>query len=118
MAALTERNHDWAFVLSEANGHRSRENGVVASGQGVLEAGTVVGLDGSGNLNQWAGAGDTAVGVLGQTVDATSAAVPAAYIARDAEVNLRLLTYAEGSPGVTEAEVTAELLLLGIIVRS
>lgn len=87
------------FILSEANGHRSRENGVVASGQGKLAAGTVVMDNGSGKLIAYAG-GDTtdggtneAIGIIMYNVDATSEDVAVAYIARDAEVNQKALVF-------------------------
>jgi hypothetical protein len=45
MTTFTEGNHDAEFIVSEANFHRSRDSGEVASGQN-LAAGTVVQPDG------------------------------------------------------------------------
>jgi len=215
MTIVYEGPHTAEFILSEASGSRSRENGVVASGQ-VLEAGEVVGKRTLGAATGAAVAGNTGaatitasptvglgakvgvyqivctsagatadftvedpdgiiVGVgnvgtafsgggLGFTItdagtdpgvgdrftvtvaagtgklvaydpeattgaavvagillgacDATDGDVPAAYIARDAEVNRHCLTYPEESTaGGEEAATFAGLAALGIIVR-
>ena len=123
MTTLTEGRHAAEFILSEANGQRSRENGTVKSGQN-LAAGQVVQLD-TGQLKAFLGPVDTAgllvteaVGIVIYPVDATLGTVDVSYIARDAEVNGKLLTYpAETSIG-EEALANASLALLGIIVRS
>ena len=80
---------DGEFLISEANGHRSRENAVVSSGQN-LPAGQVV-LDNGGTLEAYSGTG-TAVGILWAAVDATSTPTPGAIITRDAEVSAALIT--------------------------
>ena len=124
MTTFTEGPHTAEFILSESNGHFSRENGTVASGQD-LEAGEVVQLSG-GELVAFSAALNTAgtliteaAGILLEKVDATAGAKKAAYIARDAEVNLNLLTYpAETTDGDEEANTIASLKLLGIITRS
>ena len=112
MTTLTEGRHAAEFILSEANGNRSRENGTVKQGED-LAAGTVLELD-TGELVEFAGG--TVVGILIEAVDATSAATPAAYLARDAEVNLHLLTYPDTS-GNPESETVSGLASLGIIAR-
>ena len=43
MTILTEEKHTAAFIVSEANGYRSRGTGVVNASSGALEAGTVMG---------------------------------------------------------------------------
>ncbi len=113
--ALTEGRWAAEFIMSEANGNRSRENGTVASGQ-TLVAGQLVQLSGP-NLVAWAGTGTATVGIMINNVDATDGAVDAAYIARDAEVNFNLLTFPTGSDD-DDDEGVASLLLLGIIARS
>lgn len=116
------------FILSEANGHRSRENGVVASGAGELKAGTVVMDNGSGKLVAFTGEESTAygganeaVGVIMYNVDATDEDVAVAYIARDAEVNFHGLIYPAAStahPGdETKDNMIASLAQRNIIVR-
>lgn len=123
MADFTETVHAAEFILSEANGHRSRENGTLASG--TLVAGTVLQANGTGGLVAYTGdlntAGaleDEAVGILLHDADASNGAVKVAYIARDAEVNLKLLTYPPQTTGGNEEEdVIASLARLCIICR-
>lgn len=114
------------FILSEANGHLSRENGIVASGQGELPAGTVVMLSGSklvifSGEESTAGGSNEAEGIIMYKVDATSEDVPVAYIARNAEVNVNGLNYPEANTahpgGEIKANVIASLKLRNIIVR-
>lgn len=124
MTVFTATAHDAEFIMTEANGQRSRENGTVASGED-LKAGTVVQDNGSGKLIACDGNLDTAgdlqtdvAGVLIGATDASAADVDAAYIARDAEVNGNLLTFpTESSAGGEKAATIASLALLGIIVR-
>ena len=116
---FTETAHDGEFILSEASGSRSRDNGEVASGQD-LAAGTVVQYDGGSRLIAYTGdeftngEEDEACGVLIPAVDSTDGHVKAAFIARDAEVNLNLLTY----PAAKEAVMIQSLKRIGIICRS
>lgn len=112
------------FILSEANGHRSRENGIVASGQGKLPPGTVVFDNGAGKLARWAGGdvtggdADEAVGIILYGVDATDEDVAVSYIARDAEVNIHGLDFPEDTTGnPAQAHMIASLALRNIIVR-
>lgn len=115
------------FILSEANGHRSRENGTVASGAGKVPAGTVAMDNGSGKLVAFtgeevtAGGANEAVGVIMYNVDATDEDVPVAYIARDAEVNVHGLVYPEANTahpgGEIKANMIASLKNRNIIVR-
>jgi len=115
MTTLTETAHTAEFILSEANGHRSRDNGTVASGQ-VLKAGQLVKASG-GNLVAYTD-GSTPLGVLLNAVDATNGAVAAAYIARDAELNGGLLTYPdENSAATVKSTAKTALKALGIICR-
>lgn len=118
MTTFTEGNHDAEFIISEANFHRSRDNAEVASGQN-LAAGTVVGFDGSNRLIAWTGdtftdgETDTVAGIIIAATDASTAVQKAALLARDAEVNIHLLTY----PAAKEHVMIASLKLNGIIVR-
>lgn len=113
MVSFSEGRHAAEFLLSEASGNRSRENGTVASGQN-LAAGEVVMLSGGNIVAYGTGTDDVPVGIMLAAVDATSAAQPGAYIARDAEVNGKLLTY----PTPDIAGVVADLKTLGIIIRT
>lgn len=117
MTALTQSAPACRFILSEANGSRSRQNGVLVTGQN-LAAGTVVMDNGSGKLTAYlggdeSGGAQTPIGILLYAVDATSADVNCSYLARSAEVNLLLLTYPAGK----SANTIEGLGFLGIIAR-
>lgn len=125
MTTLTEARHPGEFLVSEANGTRSREVAPVASGQ-VLKAGHVVQDNGSGKLVAFTGDTDTngdviveAAGVLFAPVDASGGEVAGqVYFARDAEVNLAELTHpVETTSGGETAATVASLKKLGIIAR-
>lgn len=123
METFTETAHGPEFILSEASGSRSRENGTLVTGQN-LAAGTVVMSDGGGKLTAYTGhdttegGSDEAVGILLYPVDATDEDVRCSYLARDAEVNLKALVYpADTTGGDQEANTISSLALLGIICR-
>lgn len=118
MVTYTEGRHTAEFILSEAAGKRSRENGTVVSGQD-LTAGEVIMDNGAGKIAAYTvGTGNSVLGVIVDNVDATAGDVDAVYIARDAEVNDNLMTYeAESTAGGEKASAVAGLALLGIIVR-
>lgn len=109
MATLTEAAHAAEFILSEANGARSRDAGTLDTGD--LAAGTVVEWSGSKLIAYTGGSGGVA-GILIYAADATDADVAVAYLARDAEVNGNLLT-----SGASDDATDADLATLGIIVR-
>lgn len=124
MTTLTEGRRAVEFILSEANGTRSRENGVAKQGE-VLKAGTVVEFDGT-KLVACSGIRDTAgdlvtpaAGIVLHRVDATAADAPVAYLARDAEVKEPYLTYPALSSALDEKAACNRSLEddLGIIVR-
>lgn len=126
MPALTEARHAGEFILSEANGHRSRDKITVVSGAGVLAAGTVLGrLTASGKYEPSTNAAadpatgsHTAVAVLMYPVDATSADVDVTAITRDAEVNVNMLSYHSSvDNGAKRAAKHTQLAAVGIIVR-
>lgn len=122
MTTLEEGRHASGFILSEANGNRSRENGTLKSGED-LAAGTVVMFDNDKLIAYTAqsvtgGGVEEAAGILLEAVDADDGDTPCAYLARDAEVNQAMLTYPADSTGETEeANTVAALALLGIICR-
>jgi hypothetical protein len=111
---LTEKKHDFGFLMTEANGHRSRDRGVLASGQN-LRGGTVLKTDGD-KFSAFDGTG-TAVAVLGSHTDASAADAPCVVIARDAEVNIHELTFAVVSPPIEAESVRDDLAAVGIILR-
>lgn len=119
MASFTEGRHTGEHILSEANGARSREQGVLAAGN--LPAGTVLALNGSGDYVQLAPAAsdgtEDAKAVLYAAVDASDAPQPCVVHARACEVHADALTLPDG---ITEGQTTAamnDLIGQGIIPR-
>ncbi|MBV2132043.1 head decoration protein [Pseudomonas sp. MAP12] len=113
MTILTQGTRTAEFLLSEANGQRSREQGTLAITAAALPAGQLLGtvadeyvaynpagLDGS----------ETVTAILYSAAPISAATQPAAVVVRDAEVISAKLT------GLDVA-AAAELLALGIIVR-
>lgn len=116
MTTFNEGRHAAEFILSEAAGMRSRENGTVESGQ-TLVAGQIVELN-AGKLIAYTAGVPAAVGIMIDDVDATGGDVEAAYIARDAEVNGNIVTFpAETTGGGERATSETSLEAIGIIVR-
>jgi hypothetical protein len=126
MTVLTEGRHPGEAILAEANFHRSRENITIASGSGVVPAGTIVGkIASSGEyapspnatVNGLEGA-ETAVAMTIHQVDATVAAVSVAAIARDAELKKSCIEYDASVDDVAKKAVKSQqLAAVGIIVR-
>lgn len=120
---LYEGPHAQEFILSEAAGNRSRENGTVAMGQ-VLKAGQIVMMSGGKLVAQTgtlasAGALATApAGIVNYNVDATAADVKVSYMARECEVNGWCVTFpTETTAGGQKAASVASLARNQIIVR-
>lgn len=110
------------LILSEAEGHRSRENVTIASGQN-LKYGTVVGVITSGGKysaydDDNSDGTETAAGILvGSDVDATDGDLPGVVLVRDAEVNSDLLVWASTNDATDITNGKANLASLGIILR-
>lgn len=126
MENKTEGARALGFVLSEASGKRSREVVTIASGEGILEAGTVIGaITASGLYAISANAevvdsegAETATAVLAYPVDATDDDVDAVVIARDAEIKKDELIYDASVDDATKIAAKAtQLAAVGIIVR-
>lgn len=104
------------FILSEANGQRSRENGVLAATTVALLAGQLLTLGGDGKYVAYAGPGAdpeapiAADAILYANVPASDADQQIVVIARDAEVASQLLI-------ALDAGGEAALAANGIIVR-
>jgi len=114
MAALTEGKYSGEFIVSEANGSRSREV-VTVNESGVLVAGTVLSAVAAGGYKAYdktaeGELAEAAAAILLAGVDATDGDVSAVAIVRDSEVALADLT------GIDTAGV-ADLLALGIVCR-
>lgn len=124
MPIVTEGRHVGDFLLSEANGSRSRDNITLVAGSGTLSAGTVLGKitaskkyaphdptadDGS----------ETACAVLlaGASVPAAADLLAVAFT-RDCEVKAVALTYSAATDTAPEkAAIAAALAAVGIVCR-
>src|SRR4051794_20003985 len=98
MTTYTEGRHNGEFIMSELEGHGSRENVTIVSGAGVLAAGTVLGKITSGgkyktSLLASSDGSEVQRAILINGVDASSADVSAAVIFNDAEVNGNLIVW-------------------------
>jgi hypothetical protein len=120
MTTQTETVHNEEFLISEDDGHISRENVVVVKGQNLV-AGAVVGKITSGGAyaqydNTAHDGTEAAAGILLQAVDATDDDKPGALLARIAEVDGDLLNWGSNDgTGITAG--IADLKALNIIVR-
>jgi len=115
MATLTEARRTGEFIISEANGTRSREVVTIAAAAGAMVAGTVLSkLDADGKYVEYDNAGtdgtQTAAAILYAAVGNAAADQTAVVIVRDAEVDEALLT------GI-DAGGKVDLAAVGIIVR-
>ncbi len=124
MTTKTEGRHAAEFLVSEANGLRSRSTATVETPANV-KAGEVVELSGT-KLIAFTGLADTAgdliteaAGVMYDAIDATAADVAdAVFIERDAEVNGFDMTFPTETSVGERALAETSLALLGIIVRN
>lgn len=125
MVTLNEGQHMGEFLVSEANGTLSREEGTLKNNQDLVD-GTVLMLDGDSELVEHDGVVLTdgtletdVAGILLGNHDTTAngpggnADKKVAYIARLAEVKDELLNY----PATGEDEVRAALLAKNIRTR-
>ncbi|HRE44767.1 MAG TPA: head decoration protein [Terricaulis sp.] len=122
--SMTEGAYPEEVILSEANGHRSRESVTLASGQN-LKAGTVLGIVTSGgayaiadNSTPASNGTQTAKAILLRDCDASSAAKRALVLRRDAEVKRDALTFHADADGTDITALIGHLAAEGIIVRS
>jgi Bacteriophage lambda head decoration protein D len=121
MTTFTEKRQALSFVITEGEGHFSREDVTIeggTGGAGVVEAGTVLGeITASGKYVPSPDTGtdgsQVAAAILAYRVDATDDDVQAVVIKRHAEVNGNLLIY---HPSVDDAtKVLAKIAQLGEI---
>jgi len=125
MTILTESTHAGEFLLSEAEGTRSREVATLASGQN-LAAGAILelvsGTFAGGNAVVTGFDGLTssqAIGVLFDAVDASAGNIAGAVIiARDAEVKTSAISVKNDNTAedIKAAAITG-LAALGVIAR-
>ena len=126
MTVFTEGRHPGEGLMSEANGHRSRDNIVVAAGAGIVIPATVLGrITATGKyvpspdaVVEGIEGAEVACAVAIYGADATTGDVAIAAISRDAEWNIHTLTF---DPSVdTDSKLAAkldQLRAVGIIVR-
>lgn len=98
MPRIDEGRYPSDWLKREADRHFSREEGVIVSGAGVVETGTVLGqITASGKYTPVtvaaADGSQNAAAILLFTVDATDADVTGVLIARDAIVAHQALLY-------------------------
>ena len=126
MATLQKRQATASFIISEANGYRSRDDvTVTVPASTTYVAGTILGkITATGKFVRHAagatnGSEDEA-GALYETITNTTGSgvdSTAVNFARDAEVNGHELTYEIGADGPQIILSDAALKALGIIVR-
>lgn len=111
------------LILSELDGHQSRENVTIVSGQNLV-FGTVVGkITATGKYTAYdddnSDGSEAAAGVLvGDDVDASGGDKAGAIIVKDAELNPDLLVWASTNDATDITNGKADLVALGIKLRS
>ncbi len=121
MTVLKEGPHTGEYIISEANGTRSREVVTLASGTAGI-VGRVLGeVTASGKYVPLAPAAsdgsEQAAAILYDNVDATDADHAAVVTARDTEVRGSSLSWPAAIDEEKQAAATADLLALGIVIR-
>jgi hypothetical protein len=109
------------FIVSEANGYRSREQIVVAQG-GLYRDGTILQAVAGEELKYapFAGGGDEdggALAVLFQTVDAREADVRATGMVRDCELQRAMLKFAGEVSAADREAAYAGLAAAHVVMR-
>lgn len=123
MPTKTENQSTGVFIKSEGNGKISRDEITIASGQGVLVAGTVLGkVTATGKYIAYddnnSDGSQTAAAILYATVDATSADAKAVGIVRYAEIWRDRLLWASTVAAGEKTTAYADLAALGIVLRT
>lgn len=117
---LVEKAHRGCFIVSEANGSRSREEINLIKGQN-LQVGTILGkITESGEYTQYnstaTNGSQTVAGILYDNINATEEDRKAVVIIRDAEIAKDKLIYPDDSDD-TKNKANEELKALGLIIR-
>lgn len=118
---LVEQWHDGGFIVSEANGHISRETGTIAGGV-KLYPGTVLGQNTTDltyhQLTEGATDGtQNAAGVLFAYKDVTAANKKGVVMVRSCELNASELIWPAGITAPQIAAATAQLAAASVILR-
>ena len=120
MARLVEGKHAGAFLVSEAEGSRSRESVSIPAFQSTMNAGSVFYLDpiSAVPVLYTDAALEDPKGILFDNLTASSSPQQITYIARDAEVNGAEIEF---DPSMTPAQLAVATsnveTKLGIIIR-
>jgi hypothetical protein len=126
VGSSTEGNARASFLVSEANGYRSREKVTIVSGQNLKAGAVIAKITASGKYKDHdvvtpASDGSqltTGLAILYDNVDATGGDVVATAIVRDAEVNAAELVWrASTSGGQITTATTALATTNGIQAR-
>ncbi|HHV69918.1 MAG TPA: head decoration protein [Ochrobactrum intermedium] len=117
-----DRRRTAHYIISEANGYRSRDVGLVASGSGKLIAGTVMARQSTtGKFVPYDPAGEdgseAAAAVLYEGCDATSGDVRRTFTARDTEVQAEALIWPDTATDEQKNTALATLAGVGIVAR-
>lgn len=110
--ALTENTHALEFLLSEANGQRSRDNGTTSA---AVTAGAVLELD-AGDWKPIANAAPTSKTLGIACTDAASGAMVAVLV-RDAEVDANAIDWGALAAGTNRDDAVDILAGVGILIR-
>ncbi|MGA2491858.1 MAG: head decoration protein [Roseiarcus sp.] len=123
--SLTENPHAGSFIVSMADdGNLSTDNGVVASGSGVLQPGTALALNAAGKYVPIAlttpattdGTQNWAAFLFGR-VDATSADAPAVVVKRHAEVYASGLIWPAAATAPQQTAALAQAAAALVVAR-
>jgi hypothetical protein len=119
--SLTENPHAGSFILSmDDDGNLSTDNGVVASGAGVLQPGAVLALSGGKYVPIAPAANDGTqnwAGILYARVDASAADQPAVVVKRHAEVYASGLIWPAGATDAQKAAALAQAAAALVVAR-
>lgn len=111
-SAIMDKHRRGAFLVSEANGTRSREVCVVTPAD--LKAGTVVSVS-NGTADALTNA-TVAKGILFEEVKSTDVLPKRTVITRDAEVNFDDILFPVGFTAGEIATAITELVAVGVII--
>lgn len=121
MTVINEGRHTAEYLVSEANGTRSRDVVTLAAGHKVAPGDVLAKVTATGKYVPLDPAGadgsEAAIAIAFDHVDATTAEKPAVITARDSEVRASALGWPAGISGADRAEGLAALAGVGIIAR-
>lgn len=121
MPVFTEGRHTAEYILSEANGHLSRDKVTILSGQSVVPGQVLGKVTASGKFKALTPAAsdgsEVAAAIAYAAVDASVADAPGVVTARSSEVNGPSLGWPAGISAPNKTAAIAALATAGILVR-